>query len=140
MDGISVELCGDVHRLEFDLHDSSHSAAKGHCPDAAARRSPVRGDNRRGGEVPALLHVVVDEPLEEELVYRRLIEIGMTGDRPYIVCKKPNRPRLRLEEHNPPGAQTEFSLAEKSRVGCRGQYETRPDAPDYLALLRHQEE
>src|SRR5271156_4682923 len=136
MDRISVELCGDVHRLESDLHDSSHSAAKGRCPDAPAWRSPVGGDNGRSREVPALLHVVVDEPLEQELVHRRLIDIGMTGNRPYIVCKKPNRPRFGLHQHNHGGAQTEFSLAEKSRVGCRGQYETRPDAPDYLALLR----
>ena len=63
MDRISVELCGDVHRLESDLHDSSHSAAEGYGPHAPARRSPVRSNNRRSGELPALLHVVVHEPL-----------------------------------------------------------------------------
>ncbi len=139
MDSISVELRGDVHRLESELHDSSYAPAEGNRPDAPARRSPVGGDDWRGGEIPALLHVVVDEPLKKELVHGRLVDIGMTSDRPYVVCKKPNRPWLGLHEHDHRGPQAEFSLPEKSRVGCSRQYQTRPDAPDHLALLRHEE-
>ena len=36
VDRISVNLCGDVYWLEPELHDSSYSAAEGHCPDAPA--------------------------------------------------------------------------------------------------------
>src|SRR3984885_12163694 len=135
MDSASVDLCGDVHRLESNFHNSPQPSAERHRPRAAPGRSPIGSDNRRGVEVPALLHVVVNEPLKEELVHGRFIEIGMPGDRPDVVCKEPHRPWFWLHQHDDRGPDAEFSLPEKSRIRCGGHYQTRPDAPDYLALL-----
>src|SRR5271165_4420888 len=91
MHGVAVELRGEVHRLKSKLHDPTHSTADGHGPHAIVASPPVGGDDRRGLEVPALLHVVVDKPLKQELVHRRLIdlargiEIGLPGYGPVVV-------------------------------------------------------
>ena len=83
---------GEIHRLEPELHNSSHSSAEGHRPHAGiAGGSPVGGVDGRGFEIPALLHVEVDEPLQEKLVHGRFVVIGITGDRPVVVDKKPDR-------------------------------------------------
>src|ERR1700693_6212150 len=92
MDGVAVKLRGDVYRLESELHDSSYASAERHDPGVIAGGSPVGGDDWRGGEVPTFFHIVVDEPLEEELVHSRFIEVGVTSYRPDVVCQKPNRP------------------------------------------------
>src|SRR5271157_5342602 len=90
MDGVAEKLQLDVHRLESELHDSSHSSAEGHIPHVIAGCSSVGGDGR-GEDVPAFLHVVVDEILQEKLVHGRFIAIGMAGYRPVVVGKNPDR-------------------------------------------------
>src|SRR5271156_267459 len=140
MDGVAVELRGDVHRLESELHDSSYSTAEGHVPYVVAGCSPVSGDDWPAGEVPPLLHVVVDKPLQQELVYGRFIEIGMTRYRPVVVCQKPDRKMWRLHQCYHRGPEAEFSLAEIRRVSSSREHKSRADAPDHLALLRREEE
>src|ERR1035441_5220509 len=69
--GVAKKLCGDVHRLKSDLHDSSHATTERHGPYVAAARSPVGGEDGRRGDVPTMLHVVVNGVLQQELIDRR---------------------------------------------------------------------
>src|ERR1039457_4226029 len=100
MHGIAVELRGEVYWLESKLHDSSHTPAKGHIPHVIVAASPVGSDDGRGFEVPALLHVVVDEPLQEELIHRGFIAIGMTGYRPVVINESPDRKMCGLDQRH----------------------------------------
>src|SRR5208337_2145714 len=66
---VAIELTCDIDGLESDLHDSSHATTEGNYRLVTARGTPIGGDDRRGSEVPPLLHVVVDEPLQQHLVH-----------------------------------------------------------------------
>jgi len=55
-----------VHGLRADLADLAAAAAKGQRPFLSAARFQVGGDDRREGEVPALVEVVVYERLERK--------------------------------------------------------------------------
>ena len=118
MHGVAIELRGEIHGLEPELHNSSHSSAEGHRPHAGiAGGSPVGGVDGRRCEIPALLHVEVDEPFQEKLVHDGLVFIGMTGDRPVVVDKKPDRKMRGLHQRGHRRPDAEFPLPEIGRIG-----------------------
>ena len=73
MNGIAVSLNVNIHGLKSKLHDSPNAGTKWHRPHTSAgrRRVPVRRDDRLRGQVPAFFHVVVDEVLQQHLIYVR---------------------------------------------------------------------
>src|SRR6202040_4431806 len=62
----------------------------------------------------------------------------MAGHRPDIVREDSERPRPWLYQCDNGRPHAEFPLTEISGVGGSWQYESRTDAPDDLAFLRHQ--
>src|SRR5258705_5640914 len=110
MDCVAVEVHCDVDRLIPETHDASRTTAKGHRPHASAGgviprgrfacglTMPVRGDDRRGGQIPTLLHVVVDEVLQQHLVYRRAV--SGTGNGPDVVDQRTYSPLSRLDQRD----------------------------------------
>ena len=118
------------------------AAAKGHRPDAsaggvvsggglaAALASPVSRDDRRGGEIPTLVQVVVDEVLQQHLVYIRPV-LG-AGDGEYVIDQGSEGPMSGLDQGDRRRAEAQFSLAE-GRAGGGGDDNCRPKAPDQLA-------
>ena len=90
MHRVSIELRGHTHRLEPDLHESSQPTPDRHRPDISTTGLPVGGNDWRDVNVPALFHVVVDEVLQQELVYTWTR--SSTGDRPDVVSEDSERP------------------------------------------------
>src|ERR1035441_8224388 len=134
---IAVQLSQDVNWLVSQLHDSSHAATEGQRQYVAAACPPVGGDNRRRGEIPALLHVVVDEPLQQHLV-----DWGTaprTRNRPDVIDQGANDPFPRRGQQNDSRPHAELSLA-KLIGGSRGENEGWPDTPNQFARLRWREE
>ena len=76
MYGVPIKLRGQRHRLISKLHDPSDAAAKRYCPGIPVCCLPVRGQCRLPGDEITLAQVVVDEILQEELVYRRPITVA----------------------------------------------------------------
>lgn len=140
MDGVAVELGGEVHRLEPKLRDPSNSPAERDCPDVTRTCLPVGGDDGPAGEVPAFFHVVVGEVLEEELVHCRFVPIRVAGHGPVVVCEGADRPMWGLYESDHGRPHAEFSLSEVSGIGGGGKDKSRADAPDHFALFRRDEE
>lgn len=70
MHSIAISLNVNIHGLKSKFHHSSHAATERHRPHASVRcgRIPIGGDDRLGGEVPALLHVVINEVLQKHLI------------------------------------------------------------------------
>lgn len=66
---IAVELSREVDWLVPEFHDASDTAAERDSPDISATRFPIRGDDRLHGDVPALFQVVVNEILQQHLIY-----------------------------------------------------------------------
>src|SRR6516162_8345087 len=60
-----------THWLVADFEYSAKAAANRHDPLLTRCRQPVRGDERRRGQIPAVRHILVDERLREESVHRR---------------------------------------------------------------------
>ena len=66
---VSIELGSEGDRLESKFHNSSNTTTEGHYPSTATGSFPVRRKCRLPGEVPALLQVVIDEVLQQELIH-----------------------------------------------------------------------
>src|ERR1039458_4076290 len=132
MHGVAVDLCGEVHRLETKLHDSSDTAAEGHIPHVIVATPPVGSDDGRSFEVPALLHVVVNEPLQEKLIHRGFIAIRMAGYRPVVIDESPDRKMWGLDQRHHRGPDAELSLPEIGRISSRRCHQGRADTPYYL--------
>jgi hypothetical protein len=64
IDGVAIKCCAKVDRLEPELHDPSGATPEWHGPGVSAGSSPVSGKDGCGGQIPALLQVVVDEVLQ----------------------------------------------------------------------------
>src|ERR1039457_179 len=129
---IAVQLSQDVNWLVSQLHDSSHAATEGQRQYVAAACPPVGGDNRRRGEIPALLHVVVDEPLQQHLV-----DWGTaprTRNRPDVIDQGADDPLPRRSQQNDSRPHAELSLP-KLIGGSRGDNKGRPNTPDQFARL-----
>src|SRR5258707_1373343 len=71
--GNGAGLRGEIHRLVAELHDSSDATSERDSPDVFVGAFPIGGEDRLHGEVPTLLHVVVDEVLEQKLIDGRTI-------------------------------------------------------------------
>ena len=83
MNGVAIKLSAEGHRLVSELHDSPQAAAIRHRPCVAIRRFPVCRQSGLPSDVPALLEVVVDEILQEELINIRTA--ARARNRPHIV-------------------------------------------------------
>ena len=75
-------------------HDASDAATKRNNPFVVVRCIPIGGDGRLPCEIPTLLQVVVDEVLKQKLIH--IGQVGMTSDRPDVICKSPECPLARL--------------------------------------------
>ncbi len=118
MDGVAVEVCRDVDRLDAETHDTADASAKGDGPSASWRGVisvsgvavglvvPVCRDDWAAVYVPALLQVVGDEVLQGHLVYRRAMR--RTCDRPDVVDEKAEGPVPRLNESDNRWAKLNF--------------------------------
>ena len=58
-------LKGSIEGLATETEDPPESTANRHGPASALMGSPVRGDDRGAGEIPAIGKVEVDERLDE---------------------------------------------------------------------------
>src|ERR1700761_8541949 len=128
--------------LISETHDSSGATAKGYRPHAPGSgvvpiggfagclTVPVRGDDWRGGEIPTFLHVVVDEVLEQHLIYVR--PVGGPGDREDVVDQGSDSPMAGLEQRDCRWAKAQLALTE-SRTGGGWEHDCRTEAPDQLA-------
>src|SRR5262245_57033455 len=80
-------LNAGVDSLGVDLEQTPDASANRHDPTITRRRGPVRGDHRARDEVPAVLHVVIDERTE-----RHLIDAHVAGSSPDVVGDYSNEP------------------------------------------------
>src|SRR5207253_11186845 len=99
---VAVEVHRNVDRLIAQAHDSSCAATERYRPHAsaggvvsggglaAALASPVRSDDRRGGEIPTLFQVVVDEVLQQNLIH--IWPMRGAGDGEVIIDQVSNGP------------------------------------------------
>jgi hypothetical protein len=98
-----------------------------HGSSVAAVGFPVGGDDRRGDEIPAAIHVVVDERLDEQLTH--ILAIIVAGERPELANERADHPLARHHEGNRGWAGTPFPATEAS-FGRGRQGERRAKAPD----------
>src|ERR1700745_3816090 len=101
MNCVAIKLCGKSYRLESKFHNSPPTAAKRHYPLTATRSFPVRGEGGLPSDVPALLQVVVDEVLQQELIHTGTT--ARSGYRPHIVDQHAQGPMARLHQRNSSG-------------------------------------
>jgi len=94
MNSVAIKLRCERDRLVPDFHNSSHSAAKRHGPSVAIGSFPVRRQSWLPSNVPALLQVVIDEILEQELIHIRAA--ARARHRPDIVRQNSQSPMPRL--------------------------------------------
>src|ERR1700679_331177 len=102
MDRVSVKLHGPIDWLKSQPSDLAYPSAKRHGPHVASGRVvpgcivtgtigiPVGRHDRPAGQVIALLQVVVDEVLQQHLVYSRPIRGTCNGEQ--IIDEDTNRP------------------------------------------------
>jgi hypothetical protein len=83
VNGIAVKLYCQVDRLGSQPHDSPDAAAKRHDPSAAVCGSPVGRESGLPGDILTLRQVIVDEVMQQELIYWRKVVIAC--HRPDIV-------------------------------------------------------
>src|SRR5262245_34727107 len=78
---LDVVVVAGLHaeRHLAEAHESADAAANRNGPLLAARRLPVRGDDRHAREIPAARKVVIDERLNQKAV--RGAAIDLTGER-----------------------------------------------------------
>ena len=70
---VDVRCTFHVYSLLADLEHPADAAAVRYRPCMCLLIRPVGGDDRRGGQIPTALHVVVEKVLGSELVYSRSI-------------------------------------------------------------------
>ena len=66
-------LKAGVERLPAHLEYLADAAAEREIPPISEARVPVRGDDRRTCQIPAVRQVVVDEWLQQQLAHTRTI-------------------------------------------------------------------
>src|ERR1700751_4619429 len=76
-----------AHWLVADFEYSAKAAANRHNPLLTRGRQPVRCNEWRRRQIPAVRHIVVDEWLREERVHRRQQRI--TADRHRLLTSTP---------------------------------------------------
>src|ERR1017187_7654834 len=108
---VAKELKLEVRGLEANLHDSAETASERQRQIVAVAGSPIGGDDGRGGDVPAILHVVVNEVLKQKLIDRRTA--AATGKRPYIVGESADNPVTGSGKNNHTWARADFSRSEE---------------------------
>jgi hypothetical protein len=69
-----------LHRLAADFEDLAEAAAERHGPGVVTVRLPVRRDDRRGHQIPAVRHVVVDERPDQQVAH--VLAVAVAGERP----------------------------------------------------------
>jgi hypothetical protein len=83
MDGVVVDMHLPDHRLAEEPRHFPNAAAERHKPLIVAGGAPVRREDRRRREEPAVLEVPRHEVLREKLVYPGASLVA--GERPYVV-------------------------------------------------------
>jgi len=68
-----------IHRLATEVHNLAASATQRYSPLIPRGRFPIRGDDGRAGQIPAVREIVVDKWLRQELVH------------PFSIFLTPNR-------------------------------------------------
>src|SRR5258705_7056550 len=139
MQGVAVEVYCDIDGLIAETHDTSGAAAKGYRPHApgggvvpiggfaGGLAVPVRGDDWRGGEIPTLVQVVVDEVLEQHLIH--IWPVCGPGDGEDVVDQGSDGPMAGLDQRDCRWAKAQLALTE-SGTGGGGDDDCRPQAPD----------
>ena len=83
MDGVVVYMHLPDHRLAEEPRHFPKAAAKRYKPLIVAGGAPVRRENRRRCEEPAMFEVPVHEVLRQKLIYPGASLVA--GERPYVV-------------------------------------------------------
>ena len=118
-----------IHRLSADLEDAGRRRRRSwHGPSVVAVGFPVGGDDRRRDEIPAAIHVVVDERLDEA-VWLTSSAIIVAGERPELANERADHPLARHHEGDRGWAGTPFAATEAS-FGRGREGERRAKAPD----------
>ena len=126
-----------VYRLIAHSEDAAEATADRHGPFLTSRCKPVHRDDRRRGQVPAVLHVVVDEWLGEAGIYRWPQRIA--ADRPLIVEQHAEHPMSRRRQEHGRRAEQDSARPENRIAGGRNG-EDRANAPDQFARVRRRQE
>ena len=126
-----VVICVQLpdQRLCTNPCDFPEAAAERHKPSVVVGRKPVRGDDGRRGQEPAMLHVVGNEILSQELVH--VAALFVTGKRPYVVGQESNGPMFGLGQQNDGWTRAPFALAER-----RGRSEERRVGKECMPVCR----
>ena len=145
MDGVAIEVRGDVDRLIPKTHDATDAPAKGQRPPASRRGVvsvgritigfvvPVRRDDWPAVDVPAFFQVVGDEVLQCHLVHRGAV--SRPGSGKDIIDQNSERPVSRLNEGYHRWAEAQLSLAENC-TGRGWEDHRGSDTPDQFSGLR----
>src|SRR5215472_8164335 len=133
---VVVSLQVKIHRLLADLENLAKASTDGKSP-LVRRRFPVRGDDRRAHQVPAVFHIVVDKGLYQQLAHIWLVR--GTGYGPQLVHQGPNQKWSRDHQRHRRRADAEQGRAERPGCGCR-QIESGADAPDQPARIGRRKE
>src|SRR3954462_8469883 len=132
MNGIPIELNAQVHRLWPQLHNSANSAAERQYPLVLVS-SPLCRQRWLLGDIPAILHVVVDEVLKEQLIHRRPSLMASYG--PDVTGQETECPLGRLHEYHSGWANAELTLPKICGIRRGRQYECGSDTPNDLTCL-----
>ena len=138
MDGVVVDMHLPDHPLVEEPRHFPQAGAERHKPLVVVGGAPVRCEDRRRCEEPAMLEVPRHEVLRQKLVYAGASLVA--GERPDVVGEDSDGPVFRLHEQDNRRSRAPFALAER-RVGGGRDQEGRPDTPDQFAgMSRGQEE
>ncbi len=132
------DLHRQVHGLPAPACDLAEAAPHGNRPAIVAVRLPVGGDDRHRGHIPALLQVVVDDRLEQELVH--IVGIVVTREGPDVLDEHAQNPVPRHTQQDDAGAGRPLVARPAALLRRGGKQERRAHTPDELPGLGRRDE
>src|SRR5271166_3270801 len=98
----------NIDRQLVDLYNFANSAANRQSPTLVAGGLPVRRNDRRRGDIPAMAEVVVNEWLDKKRVHAL---VAPPRKRPLVLRQRPDHPVPRRGQYHDGGSRAPLAIA-----------------------------